>query len=347
MISRKMLKIHKWWSSHFVVMLGVIYQILAISPTPPPVSTFLATLGVFTLASIGIASFGQLLNDATDVRQDVRSGTHNLVAANSTWRTQFLFLAVLVVGIVPWFWLPVTPAIVVMLAAEYALFIMYSVPPVRLKDRGFGGPVADALYGYVVPTTVAALVFTKLAGGEPLWMFLLVLFAWGFLYGLGQIIHHQLLDEPRDRAEGIRTFVVAQGWSRSFDFALDVVSIATLAAFLGLLGVEGLANPLIPLGFGVYLVCQLAAWRHRSLGHTARLDRLPRMDRLHFVDQRLLSDFARLWHPLLTLTGLVLRAPDYLPIALLHMAVFPSGLWDLFRYHLPTWRRLVWPTPGH
>lgn len=339
MISRKILKIHKWWNSHFVVMLGVIYYILSTSPSPPPMASFLATLALFTFASIGIASFGQLLNDATDVRQDVRSGTQNLVASKGILRTAGLFLAVLVAGIVPWFWLPVTPAIVALLALEYLLFILYSVPPVRLKGRGFAGVAADALYAYVVPTAVAALVFSKLAGIRPPVMFLLSLGGWSFLYGLANILNHQLVDETRDREEGVETFVVARGWSESFDFTMQVVGW-TSAAFVILIAVAGLTNPLLPVGFVIYVVRALFSWRRGSLGHSAHIGRLPRIDRFNLVFKVVLSDFACLWFPLLSLAGLLLHAPQYLAIAVVHMVVFPSGLSDLFRKHLPEWLRL-------
>jgi hypothetical protein len=329
MISRKVLKIHKWWSSHFVVMMGVVYYVLAIAPAPPPVSSFLLTLALFTLASIGIASFGQLLNDATDVRQDVRSGTHNLVASRGRARTAFTFLAVLVVGIVPWFWLPTTPLIAALIAAEFALFIAYSVPPVRLKGRGLVGTVADALYGYVVPTAVAALLCVELSGGEPPIPFLAALVAWASLFGLIGIIHHQMLDEPRDRQDGIRTLVVAWGWSPSFRFALRLATAAGFAAMVGLIGVESMSHPLIGAAFLAYLVWTLGAWRRRGLWHTAWMGKLPRVDRYHLMYTAILGDFMRLWHPLLTLVALMAHAPAYLPVGVLHLIVFPSGLGEI------------------
>jgi 4-hydroxybenzoate polyprenyltransferase len=341
MISRKFLKIYKWWNSHYVAMLAVIYYVLSVSPATPPVARFLATLGLFTFASIGIASFGQLLNDATDVGQDVRSGTHNLVASNGFGKTAVIFLAVLVAGIVPWFWLPTTPLIVALLAAEYALFIVYSVPPVRLKDRGIWGLVADSLYAYVVPTTVTALVFGKLAGGTPPLPFMVVLVAWTFWFGFGHILLHQLVDEARDREDGIRTFVVERGWSRSFDIALDIVTVAALVSFVLLVAIQGISNPLVPAGFVAYLACALASWRHRGIWHSAWINRLPRIDRLQVVFTTILSDFVWLWHPLLVLAGLAIRWPAYLPVALIHMVVFTTGLRDLWRRHLPEWRRLA------
>lgn len=326
MISRKVLKIHKWWSSHFVVMMGAIYFVLAVGPTAPPVGSFLLNLSVFTLASIGIASFGQLLNDATDVRQDVRSGAHNLVATWGMARRAAVFLAVLVVGIVPWFWLPTTPLIAALVAVEFALFIAYSVPPMRLKGRGLAGTVADALYGYVVPTTVAALLCAELAGGEPPALFLSALVAWALLFGLGGIIDHQLLDESRDRHDGIRTLVVAWGWAPSFRFALRLAAVAAFAAMVWLIVVESLSYPLIGAGFLAYVAWTYVTWRHRSLWHTAWIGSLPGVDRYHLAYTVILGDFMRLWHPLLTLAALIAHAPAFLPMGVIHLIVFPSGL---------------------
>jgi 1,4-dihydroxy-2-naphthoate octaprenyltransferase len=325
MISRKVLKIHKWWSSHFVVMMGAIYFVLAVGPAPPPVGSFLLNLGVFTLASIGIASFGQLLNDATDVRQDVRSGAHNLVAARGTARRAAMFVAVLVVGIVPWFWLPTTPLIAALIAAEFALFILYSVPPVRLKERGLAGTVADALYGYVVPTTVAALLFVELSGGQVPVAFVAALSTWALMFGLLGIIDHQLSDESRDRHDGVRTLVVTLGWSPSFRWAQRLAATATLAAMIGLIVVESISYPLFAVGLLAFLAWTLGTWRHRSLWHTAWISSLPGVARYHLVYTVVLGDFMRLWHPLLALAALTAHAPEYLPIGVLHLISFPSG----------------------
>lgn len=324
MISRKVLKLHKWWASHFGTMLAFIYVVVAASPSPPTVRAMLWTLGVFTVASLGIGTFGQLLNDLADVQQDVRSKSHNLVASRGPFARIAIFATALGVGLVPWIWLPTTPAIIALIAAEYGLFAAYSLPPMRLKNRGILGPIADALYGYVIPNAVAVLVFAKL--GEfavPAWA-MVVFTVWCLLFGFERIVFHQLLDEPRDRIDGISTFVVAQGWRQAFDVMLRVVVPLETIAFVLMIIMLGTVAPLIPLCFVVYLVATLWAWSHRGHWNTWRLDRLPPIDRHHLVAEAVIARFTWRWLPLAALATLVVRQPGLLPLGLLHLALFPE-----------------------
>lgn len=343
MISRKVLKLHKWWASHFGTMLAFIYVVVAASPAPPTLRTMLWTLGVFTLASLGIGTFGQLLNDLADVQQDVRSRTHNLVASRGPLARALLFATALGVGIVPWLWLPTTPAIIALVTGEYLLFVAYSLPPMRLKHRGILGPVADALYGYVIPNAVAVLVFAKQGGvAVPTWA-IVALVVWCLLFGVERIVSHQLIDEPRDRIDGISTFVVAQGWRRAFDVMLRIVVPLETIAFIVMIILLGLVAPLIPFCFVVYLVAALRAWSYRGHWNTWRLDRLPPIDRHHLVAEVVIARFTWRWLPVAALATLLIRQPGLLPLGLLHIALFPEPLVWLWRAGIPEARRLLRP----
>lgn len=342
MTSVKILKIHKWWSSHYGMMMAFVALVVAIGPSPPPIGTLLATLGLFTLASLGIGSFGQLLNDLADVEQDLRSGAQNLVARRGPLVRAAIFTAALAVGIIPWWWLPTTPAIAALVAAEYVLFALYSLPPIRLKDRGLLGPVADALYGYVVPNAVAVLLFAGLVGGVPGW-FVAVLVAWTFLYGLEQILYHQFCDESRDRRDGIRTFVVVRGWDGAFKFLHRVVVPLEALAFVALLVGVGRFAPLIPAAFAVSVAVLFVTWSRRSLANTARLDRLPAIDGVNLVAWMAIARFVQTWLPFLAMLTLVTTHPQYLALLVPQLVLFPAPILWLRWIGLPAARRLLGP----
>ena len=325
MTSVKLFKIHKWWTSHYGTMMAFVYLVVAISPSPPSLGTFLRTLGIFSLASLGIATFGQLLNDLTDVSQDVRSGTQNLMAHKGPLGRAILFATALIVGILPWWWLPVTPLILALVAAEYLLFVLYSLPPFRLKNRGIFGPVADALYGYVVPNTVAVLLFARIGGGVPPWL-VAVIATWAFFFGLDQIIQHQFLDESRDQLDGIKTFVVSAGWRSAFDTLLWVILPLEVLAFLALIACMGIVAPATAVASVVYLAAVLSDWRHRSLWNTTRIDRLPPIHRVHVLSNLAMAGFVWRWLPLVSLIVLVANRPSYLPLVVPHLILFPEPL---------------------
>lgn len=325
MTSVKLLKIHKWWTSHYGTMMAFVYVVVAIGPSPPSLPTFLSTLGLFTLASLGIGTFGHLLNDVYDVSQDARSGAQNLVARMGPLGRASLFTAALVAGILPWWRLQTTPAIAALIAGEYVLFMLYSIPPCRLKNRGILGSVADSLYGYVVPNTVAVLLFAQLGGGVPPWLVAAIVI-WAFFFGLDKIIEHQFVDESRDQLDGMKTFVVSAGWRPAFDTLLWIILPLEVTAFLALIACLGVVAPAIGGAYIVYLTVVLGEWRHRSLANTSRVDRLSPIDRVHVLSHVAMARFIWRWLPLVSLLVLVAARPSYLPLVVPHLILFPEPL---------------------
>lgn len=335
----KALKLHRWWASHYGTMMVFIYLVVATSPAPPSVSVFLQTLGLFTIASLGIGTFGHLLNDLTDVAQDVRSGSQNLVVRQGIFARLILFAAALLAAILPWLCLPTTPAIVALLLCEFLLFALYSVPPFRLKNRGAFGPVADSLYGYVVPNLVGVLLFSQLGGSVPMWL-LAIIAVWAFFFGLEQIIHHQLIDASRDEIDGIRTFVTVRGWAAAFGILRKVIVPLEAVSFFFLLLCAGLFAPVIPFFFALYLFLCLRVWAKHSLWSTASLGRLPLIDQIHLVTDLAIAKFTWRWLPLLALLHLAFVRPEYWLLVPLHLALFPDPVVWLWREGRVDFRRL-------
>ena len=320
------LKIDRWWTTHYGTMLASVWLVLAIAPTPPPLPTLLHTLALFTVATLGIGTFGHLLNDLTDIEQDGMTGARNLVAGQGAWSRLTLLAAVLGAGIAPWWWLPTTPAVATLVAAEYGLFLLYSVPPVRLKERGFPGLVADALYAYVVPNAFAMLLFASLAKATiPTWILAAVL-VWCFSFGLERIMYHELLDAAGDARSGARTFVVRHGWRRSLEIDLYRLVPPMTAAFLLMIAGWATISPIVPVAYVVYAGLTLRSYC--DLRGAPRVDRLSLVDWYHVVADRLQATFVWRWLGLVALVTLVAKCPRYLPLVPLHLALFPQPvLW--------------------
>ena len=334
MAQEKPLKIDRWWASHFGTMLASVYLVLAISPTPPPLSILLWNLGLFTLATLGIATFAYLLNDLMDAEQDARTGVWNLVATKDTGSRAFLFVAALAAGIAPWWWLPTTPTVAALVAAEYVLFVIYSCPPVRLKERGVPGVVADALYAYVVPNAFSMLLFDNLCGGGvPPWVVAVTL-GWCFWFGVERIVHHQLRDANDDERSGARTFVVGYGWSRAFRVVLWGIVPAMAVAFLAMLVAWGTISPVVPVAFALHAALVTAAWRSSSIGDAIPSHRVSSIDCYHVVAERLICTFVWRWLGLAALAALVTTHPQYLPLVPVHLLMFRRGIVWAFRHEL-------------
>jgi 4-hydroxybenzoate polyprenyltransferase len=326
-------------------MLEPVYYILAKSERAPPVMTTLGALALFLVASVGIAGFGHLFNDLFDVEQDVASGASNLVAGRSPLRLAGTFILVLLLAWVPWWWLPTPPAVWALLGLEFALFMLYSVPGVRLKERGILGPIADAIYSWTISTAVALLVFARL--GEvavPVWYSSLFA-AWAFVLGLRHILTHQIEDAGRDQAAAMTTFVTRHGWMPTFRILERVLLPAEGLLFLAITLVIGSDIGVVPIGFLVWTGLVLARERDRGIEWPTGRRRDPAIHRLFFLNITLLQRFYTLWFPLLTLASLVARHPDYLLVAILHLLLFQNGLTVVFRTDLPDFLRRLRAAP--
>lgn len=319
------LKTNQWWGYHYMVMLGSAYYVIYITPSPPPIGVMLLRLAIFTIATVGIASFGYVLNDLTDIKQDLRSGHYNIMSSHDRIGRLMILVIILLLGLLPWVWLPRTPLILILLALEYALFLAYSVPPLRLKTRGLLGPIADSIYAYVVPATIAALVASNGELSQPIFNYLIVLMIWSFLFGLVGILRHQLFDHSRDQLDGVRTFVVKNGWDQAFDQTFRLAKMI-LPAYVLLVAVQALANPFFFLGFFAHLSGQLWNWNRQLMVTTRCGYPVSRPDRFHLVFDQFIGDFCWYWQPLIVLALLSLRSRDYLILLLGHLFLLPNGL---------------------
>jgi 4-hydroxybenzoate polyprenyltransferase len=336
----RFLKLNRWWGSHFGTMLAFSYLATAFSPIAPSFFIFTRTLIIFVVATIGIATFGHLLNDLTDIEQDVRSNMPNTVANLGIVQRILLFGLILGLGILPWRGLPISELIIGLLIIEYSLFVIYSVPPIRLKARGIWGVVTDSLYAYVITNAIAILVFTKLSGSSMPWL-VVVAASWMFIFGLGHIIQHQLIDAERDYADEINTFVISKGWNKSLRLLKKVIlPLDYLLCWAFLIAVASRA-PIIPLVFILNLFIAVTRWQCQTCSSLHDMIKLDSINTIHLHSNQIIAGFTWNWLPALSLLTLISYHPTYLPIAPFHFFLFPQPIRILFRQGLPAIQRAI------
>jgi 4-hydroxybenzoate polyprenyltransferase len=119
-------------------------------------------------------------------------------------------------------WLTGRLALFVLVAIGLALGAAYSVPPVRLKGRGFAQLVCLWLIIFVGPMLFIAL----LVDAYPPPILLILAAAYGTLQ-MGVILINTAEDYPEDLAAGIRTTVVATGLQTGVALALALAAIGS------------------------------------------------------------------------------------------------------------------------
>jgi len=308
-----------------MVMLGSAYYAIYTSPSLPPIGDFFARISILTAATIGTASCGYVLNDLTDIKQDRRTGRQNIMAGHGRYSRALIIVIVMLLGILPWAWLPWSPLILTLLVLEYGLFLAYSVSPVRLKTRGLLGPIADALYAYVIPGIIAALIGVEGKASSALMLYIIIYTVWAFLFGLLGILRHQLFDHSRDQLDGVNTYIVNHGWACGFDTTYRLAKMVVPATLLLVL-VQSMSNPIVVLCFGCHVGWQFWDQKRKALNASKHAELMSRIESFHFIYDRLVGEFCWYWQPLLMLTLIALRSPEYLLMLVIHTVLLPNGI---------------------
>lgn len=195
------------WNYKAPVLVSVPY-FFAIIGSLDVFQTFVAMVASYCTIA-GIAAFGYFINDLSDVKQDSDAGKPNFIAKLSTGQRVGLMVVILMLALLPWWYLPLTFLTATCLFIQFLLFLVYSLPPFRLKERGLFGIFTDAAYAHANPALLAALTFSviikmpvsEIAG------YLVCLFCWQMFWGIRNILHHQLEDLDNDRTAGVKTWV--------------------------------------------------------------------------------------------------------------------------------------------
>jgi hypothetical protein len=225
-----------WWLHKIGFLVGIAAAEAAIHRLPFAESA--PRLATLVVAGSSLAAFGHVVNESFDVESDRLAGKANQMAHRSWPYRLALMLVLLAGGWVPCLVSGVDGRALAFWAALTLMLIVYSVPPIRLKDRSWGGVIADALYGQTLPvgfvsylmrnptTDATTLTF------ERWWTFLLLV--WAATFGLHGILMHQLSDREADLRSGTGTFAAKRSEAQVWRIIRRLLMPLELAAFCGL-----------------------------------------------------------------------------------------------------------------
>ena len=196
-----------WWDAKIPPLLAVVY--LESLRLGLATGRSMLLLGGYCLAIGCVAAYGHVVNDVFDMDSDARAGKSNAAAGLSGRTRALLGATLLTAGFLPLVLLGAPPVTLGLLALNYLWPTVYSLPVIRLKERGVLGLMADAAGSHVTPTLVAlSLLESEATGAQPhsgtLFFVAIVLAA--AASGLKGILHHQIIDRDGDRSAGTVTF---------------------------------------------------------------------------------------------------------------------------------------------
>lgn len=246
------LRASDWWEFKLLPVLAVAYA-ASLRAGETPADSVPALLWLLAALLPG-AAYVSLLNDLTDRADDRAASKPNRLADVHQIFPSLVLALCLTAGLAwAWAWRS-EPSIVATFAAGWIAYFLYSMPPIRLKTRGFPGLICDSIGANLVPALLAALLVSWHFSAPVSAPWLAAVAIWALCWGLRGIIWHQIADASNDRIGGVRTWVARVGEdqavraARRLIFPIEFLAICFAIAWSGLLAAAAAAG-----GFIVYL----------------------------------------------------------------------------------------------
>jgi 4-hydroxybenzoate polyprenyltransferase len=178
--------------------------------------SFIVVIASLLVWYFAAASFGYLINDLYDSKTDALAGKNNqttglhflfkfFISASLIFVQLGSFVFILFFQKVSIWWI-ILPLINIL------LFILYSHPAFRLKEKPYSDIVTDSLYAHVLPLLITYIAVSGNINTNQV-VLLAVIFLWSFIAGLRNIIEHQLIDFEFDKKSGMINFIHFKGYS--------------------------------------------------------------------------------------------------------------------------------------
>jgi len=160
----------------------------------------LKLLPAYLLVGIG----GYFLNDLFDEKADELSNKFNITKIINKYVVLFIILFFGLIGFYLLFTISKQASIV--LIFQFLLLLGYSVPYIRLKEKGVLGLITDAIYAHVIPGIILLYALQEYIVIPLSLCTIFIIFL--FLLGLRDISIHQLEDVEKDIQSNTKTFAV-------------------------------------------------------------------------------------------------------------------------------------------
>jgi len=311
----KKLRLSNPWKFKAPVLMAVPYLVFLMSGDTGQ-RALVAVLASVTVI-VGVAGLGYLSNDLGDREKDAAIQKENATAGLAPGGIALLFLLFLALAIAPWLYLPFTMQSLYLLLLQFFLFYAYAFRPLRLKERGFPGVIADALYAHLVPALLAAYTFYTFTGKPMSQDLLLLAFlcSWQLLLGIRNICFHQLKDHDNDLRSGTSTFATSFGPEKTRMLITGIILPLELLGFLGFAVLVSCSFPLFAAGIAAY-------WIYKFFSERKAIPQFSYRDYAY----KFLDDLYIQWLPQVVLLLLCFRSLQFLPVLLLHLLLFRSEL---------------------
>ena len=200
----RVIRWERWAGSKLPLLLGAFLLSIGLTDTTP--SLALAGAVQLTVHIVGYASFGYLVNSLADIRQDEAAGKGSVFSGWSMRRARTAVLVSVGIAAGPLIiGADAHPAALGSMGISMVVAAAYSLPPLRLKERGVLGALSSSLAQRSLPALTIFCYFEAYSLAP------LVYCALTLVIGLRFILVHQVDDLAADQISGTRTLATRRG----------------------------------------------------------------------------------------------------------------------------------------
>jgi hypothetical protein len=273
----KITRSNDWRYSFIPQIFGTLYLWIYIFQISFSIIT-IKLLFLSLTTSFGFAALGYIINEFFDQKDDFIAGKRNKLKTLSSQKLVLLIFGILIAAFLPWISLPTKSFTIWLIGIQICLFILYAVPPFRLKNNFIFAPIIDSLYAYVLPLILSCYTFYlyNLQTEQPIFFLLVMTFLF-FIAGYRNIILHFITDFYTDQKLGKKTLPQIRGIRSSLHFLIKLVYIEYCLIFflLLLLFIFSNKNYLFKVSIPLVLLIQYFSYNKKSSISVREFIKLP------------------------------------------------------------------------
>ncbi|ACU04224.1 UbiA family prenyltransferase [Pedobacter heparinus] len=312
----KVIRSAEWWAHKLPPLLAIGYATVLMSAVPLyRVSLWL----VFLLASLVVgAIYVSVINDITDLEEDLASGKPNRIQQIPEKLRWTIPVACIFFGTIFGYFLYPDLLSCLLYLLSWIVFSLYSIRPVRLKNRGILGVFADGCGSHLFPSLLMVSSVSYITHQEMNWVWFASVGVWAFCYGLRGILWHQFADRVNDIKVNLNTYaskIEPQDFKKQsmLLITLELIALSILLTQLALLA------PYIALL--LYLV--LLYLRYTAYKNQIVLIIKPNSGPF----QILMADYYQMFFPISLLVFASITDNLNFIALIVHMLLFPYLIW--------------------
>jgi len=191
------------WGVHLLVFIVIALSCYTVAEDS--LHDYLFFLGVTCIHYSCILFFTYLLNDWTDRKEDLKQGKKKKSREFSRGQITTILTSLLIIGVGSILYVHQSIVTIILVASQFIVATIYSLGPVRLKERGIWGILVAAIFQRVPVFIIFAILVsinTIVSMYICIWLSLL-----GFIF----IFEHQIEDWHEDQKYSVTTYLVTIG----------------------------------------------------------------------------------------------------------------------------------------